>query len=52
MGYNAVTFGPGEDGWSPVNESISIKKSEASIKIYALTILKILGVDYEHSDIK
>ena len=26
MGYNAVTFGPGEDGWSPVNESISIKK--------------------------
>lgn len=51
-GYNAVTFGPGEDGWSPVNESISIKKSEASIKIYALTILKILGVDYEQSNIR
>ncbi len=43
-GMNAVTFGPGEDGWAPVNESISIKKSLAATKIYALTIMDILGV--------
>lgn len=43
-GMNAVTFGPGEDGWAPVNESISITKSVAAMKIYALTIMDILGV--------
>ncbi len=43
-GMNAVTFGPGEDGWAPINESISIKKSVAAAKIYALAIMDILGV--------
>ena len=43
-GINAVTFGPGEDGWDPDNESISIPKAVLAAKIYALTILDILGV--------
>ena len=43
-GINAVTFGPGEDGWDPDNESISITKAVAAAKIYALTIMEILGV--------
>lgn len=43
-GMNAVTFGPGEDGWAPVNERISIKKSVAATKIFALAIMDILGV--------
>ncbi|GEM_PF-350404 len=43
-GMNAVTFGPGEDGWSPINEGISIPKSVAAAKIFALTIMGILGV--------
>jgi acetylornithine deacetylase len=43
-GMNAVTFGPGEDGWSPINEGISISKSVAATKIYALTVMSILGV--------
>ena len=43
-GMNAVTFGPGEDGWSPINEGISIPKSVAATKIFALAIMNILGV--------
>ena len=43
-GINAVTFGPGEDGWDPDNESISITKAVTAAKIYALTIMEILGV--------
>ena len=43
-GVNAVTFGSGEDGWAPVNESISITKSTAATKIFALTIMHLLGV--------
>lgn len=43
-GIAAVTFGPGEDGWAPINEGISISKSLAATKIYALTIMNILGV--------
>ncbi|MAL99378.1 MAG: peptidase M20 [Alteromonadaceae bacterium] len=43
-GMNAVTFGPGEDGWSPINECISIKKSVAAMKVLALAIPNILGV--------
>ena len=43
-GMNAVTFGPGEDGWSPINESISVTKSVAAMKILALAIPNILGV--------
>ena len=43
-GINAVTFGPGEDGWSVDNESISITKAVTATQIYALTIMRILGV--------
>jgi len=44
-GHAAVTFGPGEDGWPPINEYIHIGKSVAATKILALTILDILGVE-------
>ena len=44
-GINAVTFGPGEDGWEPINESISVKKSVAAMQILSLAIPSILGVD-------
>jgi acetylornithine deacetylase len=40
-GINAVTFGPGEDGWSVDNESISITKAVMAARIYALTIMQI-----------
>lgn len=43
-GINAVTFGSGEDGWAPVNENISIPKSTAATKIFALAIMELLGV--------
>lgn len=43
-GINAVTFGPGEDGWAADNEWISIPKSVMAAKIYALTIMRLLGV--------
>lgn len=41
-GINAVTFGPGEDGWPPVNEYIHISKAVAATKVLALAILDIL----------
>jgi acetylornithine deacetylase len=43
-GHAAVTFGPGEDGWPPINEYIQISKSVAATKILALTVLDLLGV--------
>jgi acetylornithine deacetylase len=43
-GIPAVTFGPGEDGWPPVNEYIDIPKAVAATKILALTIVDILGL--------
>lgn len=43
-GINAVTFGPGEDGWAVDNESISITKAVMATRIYALTIMQILGI--------
>jgi formylaminopyrimidine deformylase len=43
-GINAVTFGPGEDGWAVDNESISITKAVMATRIYALTIMQILGL--------
>jgi acetylornithine deacetylase/succinyl-diaminopimelate desuccinylase-like protein len=43
-GHAAITFGPGEDGWPPVNEYIHIGKSVAATKILALTVLDLLGV--------
>ena len=45
VGINAVTFGPGEDGWAPDNESISITKAVIAAKMYALTIIEILGIE-------
>ena len=42
-GIPAVTFGPGEDGWPPVNEYISIPKAVAATKVLALTLIDILG---------
>ena len=45
-GINAITFGPGEDGWAPINESISVKKSLAAMKIMALAIVDILGISH------
>ncbi|MFT5799727.1 MAG: acetylornithine deacetylase/succinyl-diaminopimelate desuccinylase-like protein [Candidatus Azotimanducaceae bacterium] len=47
FGMNAVTFGPGEDGWAADNEWISITKSVAAAKVYALTIMDILKVSSE-----
>jgi acetylornithine deacetylase len=44
-GIPAITFGPGEDGWPPINEYIHIPKAVAATKILALTILDILGVE-------
>jgi acetylornithine deacetylase len=43
-GFAAITFGPGEDGWPPVNEYIRIQKSIAATEILALTIMDLLGV--------
>jgi acetylornithine deacetylase/succinyl-diaminopimelate desuccinylase-like protein len=43
-GIPAITFGPGEDGWPPVNEYIHIPKAVAATKILALAVLDILGV--------
>lgn len=42
-GMAAVTFGPGEDGWPPVNEYIHTAKVVAAARIYALTVMDILG---------
>ena len=42
-GIPAVTFGPGEDGWPPINEYIHIPKAVAATKVLALTVLDILG---------
>ncbi|GAA3964673.1 M20 family metallopeptidase [Allohahella marinimesophila] len=42
-GIPSVTFGPGEDGWPPINEYINVNKAVAAAKIYALTILDLLG---------
>lgn len=43
-GQAAITFGPGEDGWPPINEYIHIDKAVAATKILALTVLDLLGV--------
>jgi acetylornithine deacetylase len=40
----AVTFGPGEDSWTPDNEAISIKKAVVAAKLYALVAMTFLGV--------
>ena len=38
-GIPSITFGPGEDGWPPVNEFIDIEKVVAVTQIYALFLL-------------
>ncbi len=43
-GIPAITFGPGEDGWPPINEYIRIEKAVAATKILALTLMELLGV--------
>jgi len=43
-GKAAVTFGPGDDGWAPINESIDIGKAVAATRVLALAMLDILGV--------
>lgn len=43
-GHAAITFGPGEDGWPPINEYIHIDKAVAATRILALTVLDLLGV--------
>ncbi len=43
-GIPAVTFGPGEDGWPPINEYIGVQKSVAATKVLALALLDLLGV--------
>lgn len=42
-GHAAVTFGPGEDGWPPVNEYVDIDKAVAATRVLALTVLDLLG---------
>ena len=42
-GIPAVTFGPGEDGWPPINEYIQIKKSVAATQVLALALIELLG---------
>ncbi|MDI3491365.1 MAG: formylaminopyrimidine deformylase [Thauera sp.] len=41
-GIPSVTFGPGEDGWPPVNEYIHTVKAVPSTKVLALAMLAIL----------
>jgi acetylornithine deacetylase/succinyl-diaminopimelate desuccinylase-like protein len=43
-GQAAITFGPGEDGWPPINEYIHIDKAVAATRVLALTVLELLGV--------
>lgn len=43
-GIAAVTIGPGEDSWTPDDEFISITKAVEATKLYALTIMDLLGV--------
>lgn len=43
-GHAAITFGPGEDGWPPINEYIHIGKAVAATKILALTVLDLVGI--------
>jgi len=44
QGIPAITFGPGEDAWSPVNEYINIDKVLVATQVYACAIMDLLGV--------
>lgn len=41
-GIPSITFGPGEDGWPPINEYIHIDKAVAATRILALTLNDLL----------
>lgn len=43
-GIPSITFGPGEDGWTPVNEYIDVEKVVAATQIYALFLLDFFQV--------
>lgn len=43
-GMAAVTFGPGEDGWPPINEYIEIDRAVAATRVLALTVLDLAQV--------
>ena len=43
-GIPSITFGPGEDGWPPVNEFIDMEKVVAATKVYALFLLDFFKV--------
>ncbi|OGB22460.1 MAG: peptidase M20 [Burkholderiales bacterium RIFCSPLOWO2_02_FULL_57_36] len=42
-GIPSVTFGPGEDGWPPVNEYIHTPKAVPATQVLAVAMLRILG---------
>lgn len=42
-GIPSVTFGPGEDGWPPVNEYIHTSKAVPATQVLAIALLRILG---------
>lgn len=44
-GIPSITFGPGEDGWAPVNECINVDKVVAATQIYALALIDLLKAD-------
>lgn len=41
-GIPSVTFGPGEDGWPPVNEYIHMPKAVPATQVLALAMMRIL----------
>ncbi len=41
-GIPSVTFGPGEDGWPPVNEYIHMAKAVPAAQVLALAIMDVL----------
>ncbi len=43
-GIPALTFGPGDDAWQPVNEYVDVDQAMITTKAYALAIVRILGV--------
>lgn len=42
-GIPSVTFGPGEDGWPPVNEYLHTPKAVPATQVLALAIMRLLG---------
>jgi len=44
-GIPALTFGPGDDAWLPVNEFIDLDQAMIATRVYALAIARILGVE-------